>query len=72
MSRCRKCHRPLRDPEIMKIGYGKTCYKKLFGKAIKIKSPHRFKIHEVGEVLLPEGQMTIFDKEVTEENEEMA
>ncbi len=32
MKRCKKCHRPLKDPSHIELGYGPVCYKKTFGK----------------------------------------
>lgn len=36
MARCLRCHRVLKDVEAQKIGYGKICYEKLFGKPFPI------------------------------------
>lgn len=60
--RCRRCHRRLKTPEAVAIGFGSSCYKKLFGKALK-KTPERERkqlgISGKGEV---EGQMFLFDE----------
>lgn len=31
MKRCKKCHRPLKDPMHIELGYGPVCFKKEFG-----------------------------------------
>ena len=31
LARCRKCHRRLRKPEAIVVGYGPVCYRRLFG-----------------------------------------
>lgn len=33
LPRCRRCHRVLKDPESISIGFGKTCFEKTTGKA---------------------------------------
>ena len=37
MARCRRCHRPLKTPECAEVGYGKVCFKKVYGKAFPAK-----------------------------------
>lgn len=60
--RCRRCRRRLKTPEAVAIGFGSSCYKKLFGKTLK-KAPERehkqFAISGKGEV---EGQIFLFDE----------
>ncbi len=34
LPRCRRCHRVLRDPDSIGIGFGKTCFEKVTGKKI--------------------------------------
>lgn len=33
--RCNRCHRKLKTPEAIEVGFGSACYKKLFGKTLK-------------------------------------
>lgn len=35
--KCKRCNRKLENEQSIKLGYGSTCYKKVFGKTIKVK-----------------------------------
>lgn len=39
--RCKRCHRVLTDLESIEVGYGNTCYKKEFGRILKVKKKFR-------------------------------
>lgn len=41
MARCQRCHRVLKDAEAQKVGYGKVCYEKLFGKPFPMQKKQR-------------------------------
>ncbi len=42
MARCQRCHRELKDIEAQKVGYGKVCYKKVFGKPFPTPKKQRY------------------------------
>lgn len=39
--RCKRCYRVLTDPNSIEVGYGYTCYKKEFGRILKIKEKQK-------------------------------
>lgn len=63
--RCNRCHRKLKTPEAIEVGFGSACYKKLFGKTLKT----RYKNYSLTakkqadeERTEIEGQLSIFDE----------
>lgn len=63
--RCNRCHRKLKTPESMEIGFGSACYKKLFGKTLKqSQKTNNAKINNnsADERQEIEGQITCFDE----------
>lgn len=53
LPRCKRCHRVLRDPESISVGFGKTCFEKTVGKKIGRKGILRAnsRRHKSGRVL---------------------
>lgn len=37
--RCGRCHRVLKSPECIGAGFGRECYKKVFGKTLSVRAP---------------------------------
>lgn len=65
-SRCRRCHRKLKTPEAIEVGFGSVCYKKLFGKPLKQSiTGKRYSDCSDRSAVVQEvkGQISIFDLE---------
>lgn len=63
--RCNRCHRKLKTPEAIEVGFGSACYKKLFGKTLKPRKrayslPALKQVTEENQEI--EGQLSIFDE----------
>lgn len=57
--KCKRCHRKLKDPESIKLGYGPVCYEKEFGASMQKKRVQTSQDSNI-EDQLP-GQMSIWD-----------
>lgn len=64
--RCKRCHRKLKTPEAIAVGFGSSCYKQMFGKTLRKPSRSTYnsrrteKKQEISEL---EGQISVFDIE---------
>ena len=64
--RCGRCHRKLKTPESVAVGFGSSCYKMLFGKPLKRETSGLYRSlrqNRNGENEELEGQMSVFDLE---------
>jgi len=62
MAKCRRCHRPLKTPECIKVGYGKVCFQKTFGKPFPKERKYRISIPSQKDVVEATEEMPpLFD-----------
>lgn len=58
--RCKRCHRIIKDPESIKLGYGPVCLEREFGIPAARRDKRR-KQAEADEDAPVDGQLTIWD-----------
>lgn len=64
LPRCRRCHRVLKDPESINIGFGRTRFEKIRGKDLSksMIEPHsRSRVKVVKKRKINKDNMSIFD-----------